>query len=155
MSSQMSSMSSLPPGRWESSRIASAPTCPLWRGVSSARNCASRLVSWRMSSVSYPRPSESTGRTGERLRTDLGDRAAAREAHRQIEVGGEVAEDLANAVLPGYGQAPQIRATDACGGRAQGERLEHVRSAAHAAVEQHRHPAVHRLDHPRERLDRG
>src|SRR3954447_3833832 len=23
-------------------------TCPVWRGFSSARNCASRLVSWRM-----------------------------------------------------------------------------------------------------------
>ena len=34
-----------PPGAVDGSRIASPPTCPLWRAVSRARNWASRLVS--------------------------------------------------------------------------------------------------------------
>src|SRR4051794_2735086 len=44
----MSASVSEPLGVVEGSRIARPPTCPLWRGVSSARNWASRLVSWRM-----------------------------------------------------------------------------------------------------------
>src|SRR5688500_17910130 len=41
----MSLQSRLPPGAVDGSRIATPPTCPVWRGVSSARNWASRLVS--------------------------------------------------------------------------------------------------------------
>jgi hypothetical protein len=32
----------------EGSRIATLATCPVWRRVSSARNCESKLVSWRI-----------------------------------------------------------------------------------------------------------
>src|SRR4051794_41900598 len=45
MSRQMSASSSLPPGFVDGSRIARPPTWPVWRDVSSARNCVSTLVS--------------------------------------------------------------------------------------------------------------
>src|SRR5688572_24644403 len=41
----MSDASSVPPGAVAGFRIATPPTWPVWRGVSSARNWASRLVS--------------------------------------------------------------------------------------------------------------
>src|SRR5215210_6999642 len=108
MRSQMSSIPSLPPGRSESSRIASAPTCPLWRGVSRARNWASRLVSCRISpppvvdwalAVSYPAPPASTRGAREGLGADLRDRPATGQAHREVEVGDEVADHLPHARL--------------------------------------------------------
>src|SRR3954454_20786354 len=55
MSRHMSASSSLPPGAVEGSRIASPPTWPVWRDVSSARNCVSTLVSCRMASIIFKR----------------------------------------------------------------------------------------------------
>src|SRR5436309_546278 len=51
----MSASVSSPVGVVEVSRIARPATCPLCLGVSSARNCASRLVSWRMAGGYRPR----------------------------------------------------------------------------------------------------
>src|SRR4051794_14709710 len=165
MSSQMSSISSLPPGRSESSRIASAPTWPLWRGVSSTRNCASRLVSCRISpppvvdsaspQVSYPAVSASSRGANQGLGADLGDRPAACEAHGEVKVRDEVADDLANARLAARREPPQVRPTDADRRRAQGKRLEHVGAAAHAAVKEHRYPPIDRFRDRGQRLDRG
>src|SRR5207244_3857924 len=54
----MSARSTLPPGAVDGSRIARPPTCPVWREVSSARNCVSKLVSWRIAySPRRPYPS--------------------------------------------------------------------------------------------------
>src|SRR5437588_773572 len=50
----MVSASTTPPGAVEGSRIARPPTCPTWRALSRARNCASRLVSWRIYSMTKP-----------------------------------------------------------------------------------------------------
>src|SRR4051794_41244989 len=55
MSRHMSASSSLPPGAVEGSRIASPPTWPVWRDVSSARNCVSTLVSCRMARIIFER----------------------------------------------------------------------------------------------------
>src|SRR3954451_21408374 len=51
----MSASSSFPPGAVEGSRIARPPTWPVWREVSSARNCVSRLVSCRIPLIIFAR----------------------------------------------------------------------------------------------------
>src|SRR4051812_1238675 len=47
MTRRTSAQAIAPPGAVEPSRIASPATWPVWRRLSSARNWASRLVSWR------------------------------------------------------------------------------------------------------------
>ena len=62
---------------------------------------------------------------------------------------------MGDAGFAGDRQAPELRPADEGRRGAEGERLDHVGAAADAAVDEHRHPAADRLDHGRERLNRG
>src|SRR5436190_5461536 len=78
---------------------------------------------------------------------DLADRGRADERHRPLELGIEDLEHPGDADLPEGPQPPDLRAADASHVRADRQRLEHVGTAADAAVEQHRHRSANRFDH--------
>ena len=53
-------------------------------------------------------------------------------------------DDRLDAALAEGGESPDLRPADTDRGRAEGERLEDVRAAPHAAVDQHRHAPADR-----------
>src|SRR5215207_3877636 len=91
----------------------------------------------------------------QRLARDLADRAAAGEAHGQLEVGDPVLEQLADARLAGEGEGVDVRAADQDGAGAQGDGLEDVGAAADAAVHQHGDAAGEGLDDGGEGVEGG
>src|SRR5215210_90766 len=91
----------------------------------------------------------------ERFGRDLVHGPAARQAHREVEVRDEVLHDLAHPLGSGDPEPIDVRPAEQDRGGAQRQRLERVRAAADAAVEQHRHATVHRLEDARECVEGG
>src|SRR5687767_14694614 len=99
----MSPQSSSPPGAVDVSRIANPPTCPLWRAVSRARNCVSRLVSCRILRRIVADPAQE-GRGLADLQLERGDAAAALAVGgRHVEGVGALLDRLLELELDGAG----------------------------------------------------
>jgi len=89
------------------------------------------------------------------LAIDRRDRPAPSQSHRQVEVGHEVAQDLAHARLPGDGEPVHVGPAEQDRVRSERQRLEDVGAAPDAAVEENGDPAVDRLRHAGQRVERA
>ena len=73
--------------------------------------------------------------------------------HGGARLGAYQVEHTLNALLAEGTEAPEIRPPDASCLRSDRERLDHIGAAAESAVDDHRHPAVHRRDNLRQRVN--
>ena len=81
----------------------------------------------------------------------LGRARAAEQLQAQLELGAQQLEHLRDALLAAGREAAEHGAAGERRAGAERERLEHVRAAADAAVDQHLDPLADRLDHLRQR----
>ena len=95
------------------------------------------------------------GRVEKDASVQPGDSVPAAERERAVDLAPEQLEHVEDAVLAGAGDAPEMRAPDQHRARAERQRLDDIDAAPEAAVDQHRRLALDRLDHSRQRADRG
>ena len=91
---------------------------------------------------------------GDQGAVDLGDGAAAAQRQGQRGVRQEVLDDLADAGLAPHGEPVDVGAAQEHRRRAQGQRLQHVRPAPDAAVQEDRHPPAGDRRHRRQGVQR-
>ena len=72
------------------------------------------------------------------VRADVGDLRDAAEAHDPVDLAAIDVEHVRHAGLAGDGQAPELRARDEAGARAERQRLDDIGAAPDAAVDEHR-----------------
>src|SRR5438270_13491526 len=80
-------------------------------------------------------------------------RPAARQRHREIELGHERSEHVPDAVLAADTETVDIRPPDKHGLRAERDCLDAVASRSNSRVEQHRHAAPDGVDDSRQLLE--
>src|SRR3990170_7414647 len=108
----------------ETSELTVSPSfCPSASTVTTQTPDGYRPSSARSSSGSTP-PS---ARGFDRVAPDLGDRGTACEPQSEIEVGAEVPDHLADALLAAGREAPHVRTAEPDGGRTESQGTEHVR----------------------------
>src|ERR1700733_14057353 len=86
---------------------------------------------------------------------ELAHSVPAAERERADDLAPEEFERPEDAILPGAGDAPKVRAADHDRAGAKRQRLDDIDSTPEAAVDEHRRPAADRLDHTGKRADRG
>src|ERR1700749_4436977 len=86
---------------------------------------------------------------------ELGDSVPAPKRERAVDLAPEELQHPEDAVLPGAGDAPEMRAPDHHRARAERQRLDDVDAATKAAVDEHRRFTRDRLDNAGKRADRG
>src|SRR5712692_6176439 len=74
--------------------------------------------------------------------------------HHEIELPAENGEHAFDARLTECGDSPHVRASDANGAGAEGDRFEDVGSTAEAAIDQHRNTVPYNLNDFRQTVDR-
>src|SRR5690606_37746745 len=85
---------------------------------------------------------------------DLGERGATGQCHRALDPGSQQSQHVVDAGLPGGTEPVQVGPPDRAGVGAEGDCLHDVAAAPHPAVHDDRRPALHRLGHGLDQLDR-
>src|SRR5436309_5256182 len=93
--------------------------------------------------------------TCQNLWPQVRNRPAARQRHREIELGHERSEHVPDAVLAADTETVDIRPPDKHGLRTERDRLDDVASRSNPRVEKHRHAVPDGVDDSRQRVERG
>src|SRR5262249_6018392 len=103
---------------------------------------------YRVARLSFLRPSHHCRHEGL-------DRRGADLLHHRVRLDAQHLERALDARLAERTEAPDIRTADAYGRCAHAQRLDHVRAAAEAGIDQDRDAPVHRVDDLRQGVDGG
>src|ERR1700730_1001181 len=90
----------------------------------------------------------------EEIATEILERSASAQRHRVIELRAQQLENGRHPILSRRGKSPKRRSSDSDGRGSQRERLDDIRTAPDATVEQQRNSSGHRVRDPGQQLDR-